>query len=121
MGLVGLFIFNDKKTAPDTDNLVFQTDKVREGRIAQIDSAMVGDYTRANKLCILGIRDSSNNDDYINFRKAAQYYQVHLVGQLYLYGGERLIGIVESPTASDVCYFSVHGKEYDGLPVTRGD
>jgi len=113
--LVGNYRVNQKLTAPGTDTITFTGYEVPRGKIAIMTYMDVTDYTTNAKKFILGIRDASGNDQYAQTEQGTaqnQHFGCTIEGQLILLPGERPIGIVESPTASDVCYFTVHGGLY---------
>jgi len=110
--MIGVYVENRKRTAPDTSNITFISQKVPRNQVVEVESAYIGDYTTANKLLLLGIRDVGGNDVYLAIDQATSTFYTHLDGHVILLEGESLIGVVASPTTNDVCYFSVHGKRY---------
>jgi len=112
MGYVGSLIYESKFTAPDTSNVERSSESVGRGRIARVISAYVTDYTTANKKLIIGKRDAANNIHYIKIAKETNTLSIALDQPMILLENEKIIGIVEAPTASDVLYFSFYGEVY---------
>ena len=115
MGMIGTYVYNITRTAPSTTTLTMTTPKIERNQIIEVTSAYVGDYTTANKKVILGIRPAAGDDVYLPIDQGAETFFTHLNGQAFLFTGDCMVGIVESPTANDVCYFSVHGKRFKSL------
>ena len=112
MGFLGSLRFRQHKKSPGTDTITFETEKDSKGEIVQVTSAYVTDYTTANKKLVVGIRDVAGIDHYILTVQETLTFEAHLTGRIYLIQGERLIGIVTSPTANDECYFTADGERY---------
>lgn len=112
LNLIGIYSYEKKVTAPDTSNVECVGTEVKQGTLVVLDLGSIVDYTTANKKLILGKRDAEKKDHYLIVRKNAQYYQAHLEGKMTLHPGERPIGIVESPTTSDVVYCTFDGFIY---------
>ena len=112
MGYVGSLSYESKFTAPDTTNVERSSESIGRGRIARVISAYVANYTTANKKMIIGKRDSANNVHYIKVVKETNTHSIALDQPVILLENEKLIGIVESPTADDVLYFSYYGEQY---------
>ena len=117
MGFIGSLRFASKITAPDTTTITFKMGRVRKNELVKVTAAMVIDYTTANKKLVLGFRDVEGTDHYVQVIQAANIFEAHLTGEIYLIEGEEAIGVVASPTTSAVCYFTVHGERYK-LPGT---
>ena len=115
MGYIGRFEDKQKQTS-STSTITFKSQQVQRNQQVVVKFASVADYTTANKKLILGIRDNGSVDHYLQVNKPlATYraeYSLELKGEITLIEGEQLIGIVESPTASDALYFSVFGDRY---------
>jgi len=117
MGFLGSLRFRQYKKSLGTDTITFQAEKVAKGEIVQVTSAYVTDYTTANKKLVLGIRDVAGIDHYILTVQETLTFEAHLTGRIYLISGERLIGIVTSPSENDECYFTADGERY-AIPGT---
>lgn len=113
MGYVSSYIFKKKVTAPDATTITAVSQKVPKGKNVKIISGFVADYTTANKKLIIGIRDNQENDHYLTTEMASNDYMTHLRGHVILLEGESMVGIVETPTTSDVCYFAFFGDIYE--------
>jgi len=113
---VGVYRYHQQITAPSTTTVTFEGTKARRQQTIEITYMAVMDETTANKLLKLGIRDSGGVDHVIGARQATQWKSVRMVGKIYLVEGEAPIGIVTSPTASDVLNFVVHGIIYEPKP-----
>ena len=115
MGYIGRFEDKQKQTS-STSTITFVSQKVQRNQQVVVKFASVADYTTANKKLILGIRSAGNVDQYLQVNNPlATYraeYSLTLNGEITLIEGESFIGIVESPTGSDVLYFSVFGDRY---------
>lgn len=109
---IGVYRFQEKKTAPDSTNIVFVGPEVRKGTIVVLDKLEVANYSAANKMLVIGIREAGGSDHYMQPDKAAQGYYESLKGKLYLLETEKPIGIVESPGTGNVLYFTAHGLVY---------
>lgn len=111
--IVGNYRFDDKFTAPGTDTKTFVGPEVLQGKIVEVTSGVVADYTTASKILVLGYRDAGGIDHYIVVETGASIKSAQLQGRIYLLPTERPIAIVVSPTASDVLYCSFHGIVYE--------
>jgi hypothetical protein len=112
MGYMASLRFRAHKKAPSATTITFQTDKMAKDEIVRITSACVSDFTTANKKLVLGIRTLDGNDHYFETVQETSTFGIHLTGKIMLVEGERLIGIVTSPTQNDECYFTVDGDRY---------
>lgn len=110
--LIGVYTWEDKYTAPDTTTVKRTGPKVGEGRIVVLHTLTAVNYTTANKMLIIGRRDVAGSDHYVKCRNQASIYSTWLNGQMILNEGEAPLGIVESPSTSDVLYFSAYGLVY---------
>jgi len=111
--LVGLYTFRQKITAPSTDDVTFTGPAVGRGKILEVTALSVVDFTTANKQLLVGFKDVENNEHLVDGYKATSNYGIGLSGILYLLEGEAPLGKVVSPTTSNVCYFTCHGKLYE--------
>ena len=110
---VGYYIYESKRTAPDTDTITFVGPKVRRGQVVELWHGSVVNYTTAGKMLLVGKRNQQGASHYYSARKNAQYYQAHLEGRVVLIEGDEPVGVVESPTASDVLYCAFRGIIYE--------
>jgi len=115
MGIIGTYNYNMKQTAPDTTSLTILSPKVERGQIVEVTGATVGDYTTKNKKLVLGVRDYAGKDTYLKVTQESSTFSHDINGLWFMIEGDQFFGIIESPTASDVCYFSVHGRRYKTL------
>ena len=111
--IVGNYRYDDKFTAPDTDTKTFVGPEVLQGKIVEITSGVVADYTTANKTLVLGYRDAGGSDHYIVVEQGASIKSAQLQGRIFLLSTEKPIAIVVSPTLSDDLYCSFHGIVYE--------
>ena len=111
--IVGNYRFDEKFTAPGTDTKTFVGPPVGRGRILEITSGAVADYTTADKILVLGYRDSSGDDHYVVVEQGSAIKSAQLRGRLFLLPTEKPIALVVSPTASDALYCSFHGIVYE--------
>lgn len=116
MEQVGIYRWTDKYTAPDTDDVTRKGPKVLRGQLVEITHLSVVNYTTANKSLLVGYEDEKGDTHYFNKHKSSQNYESFLRGRVLLLPGERPIGTVESPSTSDVLYFSAHGVIYEYPP-----
>ena len=112
MGYEGDYVFESKSTAPDTTTITQVGPKVTRGKLVRITSAHVVDYTTAAKGLVIGKRRPDGSDLYLRYVKLASTYEAYLTQPFFLIEAEAPIGIVESPTTSDVLYFSFYGECY---------
>ena len=102
-----------KAEAEDTQLLGYP---VPRGQTAIITYMAILDNTTANKKLILGIRDGSGHDHYIDaYAGTATYTTNHslkIEGEIVLMENEQPFGIVVSASSSDECYFTAHGGLY---------
>lgn len=116
----GRFFDKQKKSPSGSSTVTFVSQKVGQNQQVVVKYASVVDYTTANKVLILGIRDTGGNDHYLQVNDPlATYHAEHsleLQGEITLVEGESLIGVVESPGSSDALYFSVFGDRYTIKP-----
>lgn len=110
---IGVYKFEDKATAPNTTTIEFEGPEVKKGTIVILETLTVADYTTANKKIILGRRDGNGKDHYVHIDQYTGIYETHLRGKLILLESDRPLGVVESPEASDVLYFSAYGFIYE--------
>ena len=111
--IVGNYRFDDKFTAPDTDTKTFVGSEVGRGKMVEITSGVVCNYTTANKILVLGIRDAGGVDHYVVVETGSAIKSAQLQGRIFLLPTEKPIAIVVSPTTSDVLYCSFHGIVYE--------
>ena len=111
--IVGNYRFDAKFTAPDASTKTFVGLEVGRGRILEVTSGVVADYTTANKNLILGYRDAGGTDHYIVVEQGASIKSAQLQGRIFLLPTEKPIAIVVSPTTDDVLYCSFHGIVYE--------
>lgn len=111
--VVGFYRWHDKYTAPDTGDVTREGPEVRQGQLVEITHLSAVNYTTANKSLLIGFRDGIGDAHYFNHHKSAGNYESFLRGRIMLLPGERPIGTVLSPSASDVLYFSAHGLVYE--------
>lgn len=111
--IIGNYRHDDKFTAPGTDTKTFVGSEVGTGRIVEIVSGVVADYTTANKTLVLGYRDAGGNDHYIVVEQGASLKSAQLQGRIFLLPTEKPIAVVVSPSLSDVLYCSFHGIVYE--------
>jgi hypothetical protein len=112
--IIGNYRFDESFTSPGTDTKAFVGPEVGRGRILEVTSGAVADYTTANKTLVLGYRDAGGTDHYVVVEQGASIKSAQLQGRLFLLPTEKPIAIVVSPTASDVLYCSFHGILYEG-------
>ena len=111
--IVGNYRFDDKFTAPDTTTKTFVGLEVLQGKIVELTSGIVCDYTTANKILVLGKRDAGGNDHYCVVEQGASIKSAQLQGRIFLLPTEKPIALVVSPTTSDVLYCSFDGIVYE--------
>jgi len=111
--IVGNYRYDNKFTTPGTDTKTFVGPEVGRGKVAEITSGVVADYTTANKILVLGYRDAGGSDHYIVVETGASIKSAQLRGRIYLLPTEKPIAVVVSPTASDILYCSFHGIVYE--------
>lgn len=109
---IGIYKFEDKFTEPSTTTKTFKGPKVKPNTIVVLHTLTVADYTTSNKKLMLGRKGGDGNDHYVHVEKYTGIYETHLRGRMILLPSEQPIGVVESPTASDVLYFSAYGFVY---------
>lgn len=105
----GYYAYASKQGASGSDTVTFEGTPIPRGCIGVLSFLSVIDYTTAAKGLLLGVRDAGANDKYLRMVKLTSTYECSLEGPVYLLEGERPIGIVESPTTSDVLYFAAYG------------
>lgn len=111
--IVGNYRFDEKFTAPGTDTKTFVGPEVGRGKILEITSGAVADYTTADKTLVLGYRDAGGEDHYVVVEKGSAIKSAQLRGRIFLLPTEKPIAVVVSPTASDVLFCSFHGIVYE--------
>jgi len=114
--LVGNYRVHKKVTAPDTNTITFVGYPVPKGKVAILTFMSVMDYTNNTNELILGIRGADGNDHYLDFGlgTATDVEQSRKIEtEVILLEDEKPIGIILSPSSSDVCYFSAHGGLYE--------
>jgi len=113
--LVGNYRVHEKYSCTSASTKTFVGPEVPRGRIAILTFMSVSDYTTNAKKLILGIRDAGSTDTYVLIEQGtalAEAYTVKTEGEVILLPGDRPIGIVETPSTSDVLYFVAHGGYY---------
>lgn len=113
---VGIYRFHQEITAPDTTTVTFEGPKAKREQTIEITYMAVVDETTNNKLLKLGIRDSDKVDRILKAKQHATHLTAEMEGKIYLVEGEAPIGIVDTPTASNVLSFAVHGVIYEPKP-----
>lgn len=111
--LIGVYLYEDKYTAPDTSTVNRAGPKVGGGRIVVIMTAVVTDYTTASVSLMVGKRDEGGDDHYIKKENGSEVYSCSLEGEMILNEGESPLGTVVLPTTGDVLYFTFHGLVYE--------
>lgn len=74
------------------------------------------DYTTNANEALLGIRDKGGNDHYLHKELGTATDIKHgakMEGEIILLPGEKPLGVILSPSTSDVCYFTAHGGLYE--------
>ena len=110
--IVGLYIMRAYQKAPSTSDITLVGPKVPQDHYATIESMSIINYTTANKMLLLGMRDASGKDHYSHNIKAANTYCVQANGQVILRENESIIGVCLSPTSADEIYVTAHGFIY---------
>jgi hypothetical protein len=105
----GYYAYTSKLGASGSGTVTFEGTPIPRGCLGVLSFISVIDYTTADKKLILGVRDAGGNDRYLRVVDIANTYEAVLEGPIVLLEGETPIGIVESPTTSDVLYFSAYG------------
>jgi hypothetical protein len=118
--LVGNYLCHDRRTSTGATE-TFIGYEVPRGKTAILTFMSIIDYTNYNFKLILGIRDASGVDHYIkvlqgSYSGQTDYQKIHslwMEGEILLLPGQRPLGIIESATKGDVCYFTAHGGLYE--------
>lgn len=110
---MGVYRWHDKYTCPDATTVTREGPAVLRGQLVVLDTLYAIDYTTADKTLIVGIKGVDGGEHYIRKVDIANHYSCFLNGKLILLPGEKPIGKVETPTTSDVLYFTAHGLIYE--------
>lgn len=109
---VGIYKVEEKSTDPGTTTKTFEGPAVREGTVVILDTLTVANYTRSNKKLMLGRKGGSNEEHYVHVEQYTGIFETHLRGKMILLPAEKPLGVVETPTANDVLYFTAYGLVY---------
>ena len=109
---IGIYKYEAKATAPDTTTKEFEGPAVKAKTIVILDTLTVADYTNSNKKIMLGRKDGNGKKHYVHVEQYTGIFETHLRGKMILLPSEAPLGVVESPTASDVMYFTAYGLVY---------
>jgi len=109
---IGIYKFEDKATVPDTTTKKFEGPEVKKDTIVVLETLTVADYTTSNKKILLGRKDGADAEHYVHVEQYTGIFETHLRGKMILLPTEKPLGVVESPTASDVLYFTAYGLVY---------
>ncbi len=100
----------EKQTSAGTDNLTLKGDVVPKGAVVEITFIAIKDETTSGKTVRIGYERACTQYWVVEEPAGTNYHGVTFTGTMHLVEDERPIGMVESPTASDVIKFFARGK-----------
>lgn len=106
---IGFYKFEDKSTDPGTTTKKFEGPKVKKNTLVILHTLTVADYTTSNKKLLVGRKDGSGEEHFVHVDQYTGIFETHLRGKMILLPDESALGVVESPTANDVLYFTAYG------------
>ena len=96
--------------APSTADLTLEGPEIPEGKVVLIRAFYVLDRSTASKKVRLGY-DRGGVKYWLKREDLANtVYGFETTAQLYLVGGEKPVGMVESPTKGDICILVARGE-----------
>jgi len=99
----------ETKKAPDGTDLTIEGPAVAKGKAVLLESFYVYDHTNAAKNVRLGIDRKGTKYWFKQAPTATDVHGLAQDGKMILIDGDKPVGMIESPTAADVCYLVARG------------